>query len=278
MTETVVKPAAENPIVVMKRYEFKYILNAEQAAYFVSRLQGHMLPDQYGVTSIASLYYDTPDRRLINASLEKPLFKEKIRLRSYGLADRSSPVYLELKRKAFGVVYKRRVQTVIPQADAFFAGQGDMGGDSQIGREIQYFKTLYPGLAPAYLIIYDRQAYYEPGGDLRLTLDRQPRWRADHLDLTYSMAGKPLLPRESAILEVKVQEAMPLWLSAILNEGGICKGSFSKVGEAYRQDMAGQGRAQRQPAPAGAARPQPVFPAWGRAIPGTLSKRGVYHV
>ena len=97
------------PIVVMKRYELKYLLSAEQTAYLKKSLEGHMMLDQYGRTSIASLYYDTPNYRLIRASVEKPLFKEKIRLRSYGLATPQSHVYLELKRKAYGIVYKRRV-------------------------------------------------------------------------------------------------------------------------------------------------------------------------
>ena len=102
------------PIVVMKRYELKYLLDGAQTDYLVKSLEGHMKLDQYGRTSIASLYYDTPNYQLIRASVEKPPFKEKIRLRSYGLATQESPVYLELKRKAYGIVYKRRVQSTIP--------------------------------------------------------------------------------------------------------------------------------------------------------------------
>ena len=85
------------PIVVMKRYELKYLLDGAQTDYLIKSLEGHMKLDQYGRTSIASLYYDTPNYQLIRASVEKPPFKEKIRLRSYGLATRESPVFLELK-------------------------------------------------------------------------------------------------------------------------------------------------------------------------------------
>ena len=115
----------ENPIAVMKRYELKYVLTAEQEKYLRERLEGHIQIDRFGLTSIASLYYDTPDYRLIRTSVEKPMFKEKIRLRSYGLATEDSPVFLELKRKAYGIVYKRRVQSTIPLVDKFFAGEGD---------------------------------------------------------------------------------------------------------------------------------------------------------
>ena len=225
------------PIVVMKRYELKYLLSAEQTEYLKTRLDGHMLLDQYGRTSIASLYYDTPNYRLIRASVEKPPFKEKIRLRSYGLAARESPVFLELKRKAFGIVYKRRVQSTIPLVEKFFAGSGDICAGGQINREITYFRDYYGTLVPACMIIYDREAYFEPGGDLRLTIDFRPRYRTEHLDLTYSMDGLPLRPPGDTILEIKVQEAMPLWLTNILDEGQIYKNSFSKYGEAFRQQL-----------------------------------------
>ena len=225
------------PIVVMKRYELKYLLDGAQTDYLIKSLEGHMKLDQYGRTSIASLYYDTPNYQLIRASVEKPPFKEKIRLRSYGLATRESPVYLELKRKAYGIVYKRRVQSTIPLVDKFFAGSGDICAPGQINREITYFRDYYKTLVPACLIIYDREAFFEPGGDLRLTIDHCPRYRTDHLDLTSSMDGLPLRPPGHTILEIKVQEAMPLWLTHILDEGQIYKNSFSKYGEAFRQQL-----------------------------------------
>ena len=225
-------------ITVMKRYELKYLLSREQTDYLRKRLAGHMEVDKYGKTSIASLYYDTPSYQLIRTSVEKPPFKEKIRLRSYGIATEESPVYLELKRKAYGIVYKRRVETTIPLVHRFFAGEGDICSPGQINKEITTFRDYYKTLVPACLIIYDRVAYFEPGGDLRLTIDENPRYRTDDLTLTKSMEGKPLLDDGWTILEVKVQEAMPLWLTSILSEGKIYKGSFSKYGEAYRRQLA----------------------------------------
>jgi len=227
----------ENPVVVMKRYELKYFLSPEQEIYFRKKLEGRMQADQFGLTSIASLYYDTPDFRLINASIEKPLFKEKLRLRSYGMATLESPVFLELKRKAYGIVYKRRVQSTIPLVDKFFAGEGEICAGGQINHEITFFRDHYENLAPSCLIIYDRTAFFEPGGDLRLTIDSDPRYRTEDLNLTTSMEGISLLPKGYSILEIKVQEAMPLWLSAILADGAIYKGSFSKYGEAYKRQM-----------------------------------------
>ena len=226
---------AENAIAVMKRYEMKYILSAEQTAFLKEKLKGRMSIDRYGITSIASLYYDTPDYRLIRTSIEKPPFKEKIRLRSYGIATEQSPVYLELKRKADKIVYKRRVAGTIPSVQAFFKGEAEICADGQIAKEITYFRDCYKNLAPSCLIIYDRAAYCVPDGDLRLTIDHNPRYRMDDLNLTTSMDGESLLSEGETILEIKVQQAMPMWLSAILAEGKIYKSSFSKYGEAYKR-------------------------------------------
>ncbi len=223
---------------VMMRYELKYLMDRGQTAFLVRQLKGHMESDRYGKTTIASLYYDTPDRRLIRASMDKPDFKEKMRLRSYGPATEHSPVFLELKRKASGIVYKRRVRSTIPEVRAFFDGENELFADRQISRELNWFRDSYEPLEPACLILYDRVAYFEPNGDLRLTIDFNPRYRMEDLRLTGDMEGNPLLAEGDAILEVKVQAAMPLWLSAILDEGQICQSSFSKYGEAYRKEKA----------------------------------------
>ena len=225
---------AANPLAVMSRYELKYILNSQQCAQIREGLKGHMVADQFGKTAIASLYYDTPDFLLIRESLEKPQFKEKIRLRSYGLADENSPVYLELKRKATGIVYKRRVRSTIGQVNSFFDGYR-LTDDSQISRELAAFRDYYQDLRPACLIICDRTAYYQPDGDLRLTIDENPRCRFEQLNLNTSMDGQPLLEEGGAIMEVKIQQAIPLWLCSLLDEAGVCQGSFSKYGEAYRR-------------------------------------------
>ena len=221
-------------ITVMKRYEMKYLMDKKQTAFLKEHLKGHMHPDAYGMTTIASLYYDTPDARLVRASMEKPLYKEKLRLRSYGAATESSPVYLELKRKADGIVYKRRAEATLPEVNSFMKGADSLKGDPQIDKELAYFRDFYHNLEPACLIMYDRVAYCGEEGDLRLTIDARPRYRTDDLSLTGSLEGEPLLAEGWSILEIKVQGAMPRWLSALLSQAGIYKTSFSKYGEAYR--------------------------------------------
>ena len=229
------KKVSDSVITTMKRVEMKYIINAEQLDYLQEALKGHMEVDQYGLTSIASLYFDTPNHRLVRNSIEKPLFKEKIRLRSYGLAKENSKVYLELKRKTEKIVYKRRITTTQLEVEDFLNDYLDYEG--QIGKELNFFRDQYKELVPSFLIIYDRLAYYEPNGNLRLTIDQNPRYRVKDLNLSTSLEGNSLLPKGRAILEIKVQEAMPLWLVRILNEGKIYQSSFSKVGEAYKREM-----------------------------------------
>ena len=223
-------------ITVMKRYEMKFILTSEQLAFLKNALNDHMIVDQYGKTSIASIYYDTPNYRLIRASIEKPTYKEKLRLRSYGLVEKGEPVYLEIKRKCEGVVYKRRVETSEQNVANFFQDDDELG-EGQIAKELAYFRDYYQNLEPKIMIAYDRTSYKEIEGDIRLTIDENPRYRTYDLNLHTSMDGQPLLPTGHAILEIKVQQEMPLWLANILSLGKIYKTTFSKVGEAYKRSM-----------------------------------------
>ena len=226
----------EKIIAVMKRYELKYYLNNDQLSYFMDSIKQFMKIDKYGLTSIASLYYDTPDYRLVTRSIEKPNFKEKLRLRSYGLATDSTKTFLEIKRKCEGIVYKRRISLLEKEASELIL-QKETANHEQIARELEAFMNTYPKLEPKYLIIYDRLAYYQDNSDLRITIDMNPRYRTDDLNLHTSMDGIPLLENGGAILEVKVQHSVPLWLSEILSKGNIYQTSFSKVGTAHKKEM-----------------------------------------
>ena len=227
----------EKIISVMKRYELKYLLNKEQLNYFVNKINEHMKVDKYGVTSIASIYYDSPDYRLITKSIEKPKYKEKLRLRGYGLVNKDKPTFLEIKRKCEGIVYKRRITLTENEATNLITNKESKSKD-QISRELLAFIENYKNLEPKYLIIYDRVAYYQDNSDLRITIDMNPRYRTTHLNLHTSMEGEPLLEEGSAILEVKVQHSVPLWLTEILTKGHIYQSSFSKVGTAHLKELA----------------------------------------
>lgn len=221
---------------VFRRRELKFLINAQQRQFMEQVLAERMVPDSYGCSTICNLYYDTPDYRLIRRSLEGPVYKEKLRLRSYGQVGPGVDVFLEMKKKYLGIVYKRRIRVTEPEAMAFMLCRKPLAKQSQIGRELEYFRDYYATLAPRVYLCYDRMAWFDktdPG--LRLTMDRNIRYRTDGLSLTAQPGGRAILPEEVSMMEVKAQGAIPLWLASLLSEQRIRKDSFSKYGRAYTE-------------------------------------------
>ncbi len=218
---------------IFKRIEKKYLLSEAQYEALFQRIGAHLKPDEYGRSTVLSLYLDTPDHRMIRSSIEAVSYKEKLRLRSYGTADAGSAVYLELKKKFGGVVYKRRAAMTLSQAERYLR-MGIRPSDSQILSEIDWTMKRYGWPTAAALIACEREAWF--GGehpDLRLTFDRNIRYRENELRLDRGAAGIRLLPRNTLLLEIKTAGAMPLWLADALDAYGILPGSFSKYGAAY---------------------------------------------
>lgn len=222
---------------VFRRREQKYLLTADQLQALEQLMAARMKPEKYWKSDVRNIYYDTPDRRMIRRSLEGPVYKEKIRLRSYGPAEGSSEVFLELKKKYKGIVYKRRVSLTLDEAVAYMADKQACLDIGQIGKEIDYVKNFYPGLAPAMYLSYDRLAWKSPDGDLRITVDRNIRYREAPLDLTVPPSGEDLLEPGQGLMEIKTAESIPLWMTAFLSHHQISKASFSKYGRAYTQEL-----------------------------------------
>lgn len=215
---------------IFKRTEKKYLLSAQQYRAFIAALEPFVKRDRYFESDIMSLYYDTPDYRLIRASIEKPVFKEKIRLRSYGVPRSADDVFLEIKRKYKGVVYKRR--SVMPLSRA--AGFPETARDTQIEKELVRCFDFYAGLAPRMLITYKRHAYTALSDpELRITFDSELLFRDYDLRLDKGIYGRKLLPHGERIMEIKITGAMPLWLAGLLDELIIYPASYSKYGTAY---------------------------------------------
>lgn len=215
-----------------ERYEEKYILNATQYKAVLTGLRGRMQPDMFGRSTVSSIYYDTEDYRLIRASLDKPDYKEKLRVRAYGTVSPQSKVFVELKKKCDGIVYKRRAEMSLQEADLLLRGK-QTDADTQIIREIRYFLQLYNPI-PIAMLSYRRIAYTgsEPG--LRITFDDDIRFRTGTLRLTAGAWGQDLLSPGTTLLEVKAPGAIPIWLCELLNENEVFPTSFSKYGICYR--------------------------------------------
>lgn len=188
---------------VFQRYEFKYLLTRGQQARLLSAAGARLRPDEYSHSSIRNLYLDTPDFRLIRRSLEKPVYKEKLRLRSYGRA-----------------------------LDCL---TGDCPWpETQIGREIGYAMDFYPDLEPRVFLSYERDSWYAPESGLRITFDDAIRFRTADLTLDSDLWGTALLRPDQVLMELKAPGAIPLWMVRLLTEMGLYKTSFSKYGTAYQ--------------------------------------------
>ena len=219
---------------IFERYEKKYLLDEYQYTELQKVLKGRFQIDNYGKTTINNIYYDTPESLLIRRSLEKPVYKEKLRVRSYGRADEDTQVFIELKKKYKGIVYKRRTSMKLRHSEPFLAGTRHPGKSPQIENEIQYFMKMYEGIGPAMYIGYDRIAMFGlENEELRITFDTNIRYRQERLSLDEGSDGEQLLEPGQTLMEIKIPGAMPLWLSKELSRLEIFPTSFSKYGRAY---------------------------------------------
>lgn len=232
---------------IFKRYELKYLITKEQKELLLKAMESCIQPDVYGRSLVCNIYFDTPDFVLIRRSLESPVYKEKLRARCYGRAHSDSQVFLELKKKYKGVVYKRRVDAQERAAMDYLLRGRPLGQHSQITEEIDYFRRMYRGLAPAVYLSYEREAFCgRQDRELRITFDENILWRRDNLSLCTEPCGRAVLEPGSVLMEIKIASAMPFWLSRLLSENGIFKTSFSKYGRAYEQMLQAEGEGGRK--------------------------------
>ncbi len=221
---------------IFKRVEKKYLLTKEQYEYLTNAISPYMSVDQYGETEIRNIYFDNNDNELIETSLKKPEYKEKLRLRSYGVPKPDSTVFFEIKKKYRGVVYKRRISMKLREAYGYIAtGELPEHLIGNIPVEIDYMVRRYR-LYPKAFISYRRTAYAgKTDPDLRITFDRDITSRYSDVRLESTAPGSKLLPEEHYLMEIKIPGAMPLWLAHVLSEKNIFPHSFSKFGTAHVQ-------------------------------------------
>lgn len=220
---------------VFKRYELKYMLTEEQKSKILEAMVPHMALDEFGRSTIRNIYCDTDDYRLIRHSIEKPIYKEKLRIRSYNQATPDSTVFVELKRKYKHVVYKRRISMPEKEAMEWICQGHHCSMTSQISEEIDYFIDYYDTLQPAVFLSYEREAYYSKDDlEFRVTFDDTILCRQCDFSLKSKVYGTPILPKGMVLMEIKCSGGIPMWMTKVLTEERIYKTSFSKYGAAYR--------------------------------------------
>ena len=235
------KSATKN---IFERKEKKYVITREQMDRLLELIADNVEHDQFFESQIMSTYYDMPDYSIIEHSLSKPKFKEKLRVRSYG----TDTLFVELKKKYNGIVYKRRVEMTEQAArawmsgDTFDAAVGKYGMpcghalsylDTQIAREIEVYRHRHSDLSPAMNIYAHRFSYIEKDNEYgaRITFDTDMQYE----DLRSVNEGLPVKLTDMIVMEIKVHDAYPLWLVSALTELGIYPRSFSKYGTAYKE-------------------------------------------
>jgi len=220
-----------------ERNEKKYLLTISQYESVFNEFSKYLKPDEYGEQIICNEYFDTDDYRLIRASIEKPPYKEKLRLRSYGIPNGESEVYLELKKKYDGIVFKRRVMGSLDEMREYINGKIP-DNENQVLNEINYFLLFYHA-KPKIFLAYNRIALIgEKNSGIRVTFDRKIRSRTENIDMSLGDFGEEFFTDSSVVMEVKVKGAMPLWMSEIITKSKATPTSFSKYGSVYKRFIA----------------------------------------
>ena len=228
-------------IFIFERVEKKYRITTEQKLALVDSIKDRLIPDSHGINTICSLYLDTPDHLLIRNSIDAKIYKEKLRIRSYGVPNVDDKVFLEIKKKFKGIVYKRRVALPLSSAMEYVSNKISPIR-SQIMSEIDYAMNFYNHPKPSMIVAYEREAFFvKDDPTVRITFDTGVRFREHNLLLENGTDGTYILPDDAVIMEIKTAGAMPMWLSFVLNTSDIFPTSFSKYGTAYRQTLTAKG-------------------------------------
>jgi hypothetical protein len=212
-------------IEIFKRKEQKYLITSDQYFLLLEHILPYMRPDRFGLDgryTITSLYFDSDDHKIYFETKNKLKFRQKLRLRVYDEADLASTAFFEVKQKHKKVVNKRRMLLPLEEAYRYLNENPALPlehyntSNPQVFREIDYFLKLY-GLRPEMVVSYDRHALHcieDP--DLRITFDLNLRCRNDDLFVEHGPYGENFIDPDLVVLEVKINDSVPLWLTRIL--------------------------------------------------------------
>jgi len=220
-------------ITIIDRTEQKYFVSEDNYQKLMTLLKDELSKDIYFKERICNIYFDNDNYELISTSLDKPTYKEKVRIRSYNKPKEDSIVFLEIKKKYKGKGNKRRIELNYSEALNYIEkGIIPQNNNNQIMNEIDYIFKKY-NLKPKISLTYDRLSYYlKKENSFRITFDHNIKYDNKELYLS-NLENSNYLLKEGYIMELKLQNGIPLWFSKVLNELQIYPTSFSKVGEAY---------------------------------------------
>ncbi len=210
------------------RYELKYVIDARRYRRVVEDLRQFMVPDAYGDQEgfyrIVSLYYDSPGLSAYHSKLDGLLYRRKLRLRIYppgGDVTRADKGLIEIKQRINRTVQKRRLVLPLAEAEALCAGDPPAREldelDAAVASEVQ-FMVRAQRLRPAAIVSYRRQAFmaerYDSG--MRVTFDMQLQGRTTSLKVNEDAKNHYVARPDRFVMEVKVNERVPHWITALL--------------------------------------------------------------
>ena len=208
------------------RFELKYLITLQQAELFKPALRAYLVPDEHGNNgryALASLYYDSPDLRCYWEKEDGLKFRRKLRIRRYETGEvltDETPVFLEIKQRVDRVTQKRRA--ILPYSEALRLCNDRQipdhtPDDKGVIEEIYAFLWRY-NLRPTSIVGYDRQAFIGTNYDigLRVTFDTSLSFQSHPLHLHEQPSGLPMLPANLVVMEIKVNERIPYWLTEMI--------------------------------------------------------------
>ena len=230
---------------IFDRIEKKCLITSKQKQHMLTAIEEHMQKDHYFESEVFNIYFDTDNYDLIIKSIDQPIFKEKLRARSYSGYNK---VFFEIKTKLRGkdynVGYKRRVCVTKKEYRDIVKGKATVydtvakhtsdKSDLQIAKETDYLIGLF-NLTPKILVSYVRQSYQGEAA-LRITFDEELKYRTKNVIFTKNKTDKHFFENEkNIIMEIKAHGVLPLWLVRKLSEERIFPEQFSKVGKIYEK-------------------------------------------
>ncbi|MBR1884684.1 MAG: polyphosphate polymerase domain-containing protein [Clostridia bacterium] len=229
-------------ISIFERVETKYLLSKDEYEQLLKIIEEHLEKDKYFFNTICNVYFDTDTYEIVRNSIEKPVYKDKFRVRSYGVPKKDDKVFFEIKRKYKGTVYKRRVSAKLSEVEEYLEnGKYPEKANTQIMKEIDYFFSFY-SLKPKVFIAYDRYSYLEKeNSNFRITFDKNIRSRTEEIALENGDKGDLLLADGTCVMETKTLGAYPKWFVDALSKLKIYPKSFTKYGNVYKNQIYKEG-------------------------------------
>ncbi len=209
------------------------MLDEEKYYELLNIINKYLEKDKYFDSRIRNIYFDNDNFDLIRKSIDKPIYKQKLRLRCYANNQSVDTVYFEIKKKFKGITNKRRIKASKSGIDDYLYHDIKPMCDMQVLKEIEYIIKRNE-LKPVLYLAYDRQSYYaKDNKNFRLTFDTNLRFRESNLNIENDEDTTNYFKRNIYILEIKTLDAIPLWFSKALTTLKIYPVSFSKYGKIY---------------------------------------------